>query len=167
MLKKSRLTVLLALLLVFAGCSGIGVPATTPQQTPAPETTTSTSSESPSTTAPETTTLRTTATTSTSVITDRTPTTRLHLYPERGFNGTITVSLDGDEVYNQTFTNYTGSADTDVSDEFRDNTGYDVFVVVRTANDTNVWSRSIGRTEGYKLTIHHNGTISVKNHLIG
>ncbi|WP_282352268.1 hypothetical protein [Haloferax volcanii] len=108
------------------------------------------------------TTSTTTTTETTDQLTDRTAESRLSLHPETEFSGRITVGLDGEEVFNQTITDYDGDDGLDLTNQFQP-TRQTVTVAV---NGTVQWERPIGTTESFELTILENGTVNVRSHTI-
>lgn len=154
------------LLIAGSGCAGFGGTGDEAFTSTAADESVSTTPPSTATTAPTTAPTTTAHTTSTAVLTDRTPSTRLELHLKPGFTDRIRVALNGIEVYNETFTDYAGFNNTDLSDEFHDDAGYEVYVIVSTENDTYVWRSHVGETEGYELDVLQNGTVRVRSHII-
>ncbi|RDZ39627.1 hypothetical protein C5B91_19350 [Haloferax sp. Atlit-10N] len=74
----------------------------------------------------------------------------------------MTVGLDGEEVFNQTFSDYDGDDGLDLTNQFQP-TRQTVNVAV---NGTVQWERPIGTTESFELTILENGTVNVRSHTI-
>lgn len=151
----------LMLLAITGGCVGVENPearttTTAPQAAHTPSSTTATVSTTTTETTPRT-----------SVLTDRTPTTRLELHPALDFTGRLVVHLNGDEVFNQTVTEDDWTPEIDLSDEFHDDAGYRVRVTAITENESTVWERGVGETEGYELEILENSTIQVEMRIVG
>ncbi|QOS11831.1 uncharacterized protein HfgLR_08450 [Haloferax gibbonsii] len=150
-MRNSVPVVLTALLIILAGCSGVGARDTTTAETTPPSAAT-TQSPAESTSARE----------RTGALTDRTPETRLSLYPETGFTGRVAVAVGGEEVFNETFSDYGGDDGFDLTDQFAP-ARQTVSVAV---NGTVQWERPVGTTESFELTVLENGSIEVREHTI-
>ncbi|KAB1198984.1 hypothetical protein GJR99_13470 [Haloferax sp. MBLA0078] len=74
----------------------------------------------------------------------------------------MTVAVDGEEVFDETSSDYDGSADLDLTNRFQP-TRQTVTIAV---NGTVQWERHIGTTESFELTILENGTVDVRSHTI-
>ncbi|WP_240942944.1 hypothetical protein [Haloferax volcanii] len=143
--------VLTALLIILAGCSGIGARDTTATETTSPSAAT-TQPLTELTSTPE----------RTGALTDRTPETRLALYPESGFTGRVAVAVGDEEVFNESFSDYGGDGGLDLTDRFQP-TRQTVSVAV---NGTVRWERPVGSTESFELTVLENGSVEVREHTI-
>lgn len=150
-MRNSTSVVLTALLIILAGCSGIGARDTTTAETTSPSAAT-TQSPTESTSTPE----------RTGALTDRTPKTRLSLYPEAGFTGRVAVAVGGEEVFNETLSDDGGNGGLDLTDQLQP-TRQTVSVAV---NGTVQWERPVGTTESFELTVLENGSIEVREHTI-
>jgi len=149
-MRHSVPVVLTVLLIVLAGCSGTEASDTTAETTP-PSAATTQSPTEPTATSERT-----------SALTGRTPETRLSLHPEAGFTGRVAVAVGGEEVFNETLSDYGGDGGLDLTDQLQP-TRQTVSVVV---NGTAQWERPVGTTESFELTVLENGTVEVREHTI-